>query len=190
MDAKENLVIKVMDELIRVEKHSLRYTVYQVIFIYQVYYKGCTESIAPCFIMLMYNSRSECWWHGSRSRTFAPIIHYILLRCDRWQQRGSLTQWHLTWKCVWSKEVSWISQCGRIGIHWHSLTLAECLWKPNSWCEHSEVVSGRFQQWCKQQWVISTGEDFDECGLQVLVHCWWNSIVGCIGGEMLKNSAL
>jgi len=25
-----------------------------------------------------------------------------------------------------------------------------CLWKPNSGCEHSEVVSGVFQQWQQQ----------------------------------------
>jgi len=24
---------------------------------------------------------------------------------------------------------------------------AECLWRPNSGCEHSESVSGAFQQW-------------------------------------------
>lgn len=30
---------------------------------------------------------------------------------------------------------------------WHSLMLAEHLWKPNSRCEHAEVVGGVFQQW-------------------------------------------
>ena len=28
--------------------------------------------------------------------------------------------------------------------HWHSFTLAEQLWRPNSGCEHSEVVGGAF----------------------------------------------
>jgi len=32
----------------------------------------------------------------------------------------------------------------------HPLTLAECLWKSNSGCEHSKVMCGVFQQW-KQQ---------------------------------------
>jgi len=31
--------------------------------------------------------------------------------------------------------------------HWHSLTLAECFWRPNSGCEHSEVVGGTFLPW-------------------------------------------
>lgn len=29
----------------------------------------------------------------------------ITFCCYRWQQRGSLTIWHLSWKCVWSKGV-------------------------------------------------------------------------------------
>ena len=33
------------------------------------------------------------------------------------------------------------------GSHWHSSTLAERLWRPNSGCEHSEAVGGVFQQW-------------------------------------------
>lgn len=37
--------------------------------------------------------------------------------------------------------------------HWHSLTLAEHSWRPNS-----EGVGGALQQWEQQQWVASTGE--------------------------------
>ena len=33
------------------------------------------------------------------------------------------------------------------GTQWHSLMLAECLWRPESGCEHSEAVGGAFQQW-------------------------------------------
>ena len=32
------------------------------------------------------------------------------------------------------------------GIRWHSSTLTECLWRPNSGCEHSETVGDVFQQ--------------------------------------------
>jgi len=32
------------------------------------------------------------------------------------------------------------------GSHWHSLMLAECLWRPNCGCGHSETVDGAFQQ--------------------------------------------
>ena len=67
-------------------------------------YKGCFKSIASYFIMLAH--RCRCWWYGSRSWTFPPMFHYILLPCDRWQQRNNLTKWHLIWKYVWSKCVS------------------------------------------------------------------------------------
>ena len=71
-----------------------------------------------------------------------PVFHYILLQCDIWQQ-DSLIKWHLTWK--W-----YLKQRCRIeflhaeknGTHWHSLTLAECLWRPKSGCEHSKRVGG------------------------------------------------
>ena len=56
--------------------------------------------------MLAHNIRGRCWWYGRRGWTFLPIDHYMLLPCDRWQQRGSVTEYHLTWKCVRSKDVS------------------------------------------------------------------------------------
>ena len=50
------------------------------------------------------------------------------------------------------------------------MTLAEHLWTTNSGCECSEMVGGVLQQW--QQWATSTGADFDEDGMQALVHYW------------------
>ena len=44
---------------------------------------------------------------------------YILLPCDRWQQKGSLTEWHLTWKCV--RIPLW-------GNKWHPLTFIDTCW--------------------------------------------------------------
>jgi len=63
-------------------------------------FKGCSESNASYCIMLTRNVRGGCWWYSSRGRTFPPIFWYILLPCDRWQQRGYLTKWYLTWKCI------------------------------------------------------------------------------------------
>jgi len=61
---------------------------------------------------------------------------------------GQSDKWRLTWKCVWSKGVKLnFSMQKKNGTHWHSSTLAEHLWRPNSGCEHSEVVDGAFQQW-------------------------------------------
>ena len=44
----------------------------------------------------------------------------------------------------------WVPPCRKNGTHWHSLTLAECLWGPNNGCEHGEAVSGAFWQWQQQ----------------------------------------
>ena len=116
-----------------------------------VRYKGCSKSNASSFIMLAHNVRRGCWWYGSRGWTFPPISHYILLPWNRWQQKGSLTKWHLTWKGVWSKGVSLNSSMQRkwvpIDVCWWLLMLAECFWRPDNGCEHSKVVYGAFQYW-------------------------------------------
>ena len=59
-----------------------------------------------CFIMSARNIRDRCWWHGRRAWMFPPVSHYILLLCNRWQQRGGLTKWPLIWKGRRSKGVS------------------------------------------------------------------------------------
>ena len=111
---------------------------------------GCSKSNASYFITLAHNIRGSCWWNGSRGWTFPATFCYILLLCDRWQQRGSLTKLCLIWKHAWSKGVSWNFSMQQ---KWHPLTqvtLVECLWRPNSGCEHSEAVGGAFQQWGQQ----------------------------------------
>jgi len=50
--------------------------------------------------------------------------------------------------------------------------LAERFWRPNSECEHCEVVGSVFQQWQWLQWVTSAGADVYEHGMQALVHRW------------------
>ena len=72
---------------------------------------------------------------------------------------------------------------GKKGTHWHSLTLAEHLWKPNTEHQHSEVVHGVFQQ--GQQQIISTSTDFYRCGTQAHVHCWWKCIAN--GGDHVEK---
>jgi len=88
-------------------------------------YKGCSESNASHFIMLAQDIRGRYWRYGSEGWTFLPISHYILLLCDRWQQRGSLTQWCLTWKCRWSKGVPLNSSMWK---KWHPLPSINTCW--------------------------------------------------------------
>jgi len=75
----------------------------------------------------------DVWWYGSRGWTVCPIFHYILLLCDRWQQRGSLTKWCLTWECIWSKVLSLNSSMRK---KWHPETFINTSWtfmETNQW---------------------------------------------------------
>jgi len=69
-----------------------------------------------------------------------PSASILLLPCNRWQQRGSLTKWRLTWKCYEAKLCHWIPPWRKNGTHWHSSMPAECLWRSTSGCEHSEAL--------------------------------------------------
>ena len=98
-------------------------------------YEGCSKSNASYFVMLAHSIRRGGWWYGSRGWTFPPISHYMLLPCDRWQQRGSLTEWCHVRSADEAKVWNLIPPHGKNGTHWLTLTLAECLWRPNSGCE-------------------------------------------------------
>ena len=54
-------------------------------------YKSCSESNVSCFIMFTRYVRIRCWWYGSRNWTFPQVFHYVLLLCNRWQQRDWMT---------------------------------------------------------------------------------------------------
>ena len=77
--------------------------------------------------MSAHNIRWERWWCGRRSWTFPPILQYILLLWDKWQQRGSPTEWHPTWKCVGSKGVPLNSSVWKkmalVDSHWSLLNI-------------------------------------------------------------------
>ena len=62
--------------------------------------------------------------------------------------RGAVWQNGIWYGSVYGTKVwNWNPPCRKNGPHWHSLTLAECFWRPNSGCEHSEVLGGAFQYW-------------------------------------------
>ena len=82
--------------------------------------------------------------------------------------------WH---ESVYKAKIwNWIFSCRKNCHCWHSLKIAELLWRPSSGCEHSEVACSVFQQWQKWYWVTSAGADFYECGMQALVHHWLKCI--------------
>jgi len=127
-------------------------------------YSDCPESNVSYFVMLTHDIRGGCWWHGRRGWTFLPILYYILLQSDRWQQRGSLTEWHLTWKCIWSKGASLNSSMWKT---WDPLTFINACWifMENYGYEHKEMMSGFLQQWWQCQFLMtnSASANFYNC---------------------------
>lgn len=115
-----------------------------------------------CWVMSHWK---RCFWSG----TSEP--HYVLLPCDRWQQRGTLTKWRLTWECVWSKGMELDSSIWNDG---HPLMVINACWtlmEIKQWMWVCEAVSGVFQKrWkrCERQATFWTA-----VLMQVLVHCWW-----------------
>jgi len=100
---------------------------------------------ASYFIMLVPDIRGRCWWYDNSGWTFPPVFCYILLLCDRWQHRGNLK------KIVSNMQVCMKRRCITEFLHadmthWHSLMLAEHLWRSNSGYQCSEVVGDIFQQ--------------------------------------------
>ena len=121
-------------------------------FILGTIYEGYFNSNVSYPIMFFNNGRGKCWLYGSTGWTFLPKFFYILLPCDRWQQRGSITKWHLTWKSGWIKGVPLNSSMWKKNrTHWHTSTVSECLMRPKSGCDNSEAVADAFQQRLQQR---------------------------------------
>ena len=111
--------------------------------------------------MMAHNVRGGCWRYGSRGWTFPPILRYMLLLHDRWQQRGSLSKWCLTWKYHWRKSMSLNSSMRK---KWHPLTFINISWTfaennqwmwaqwGSGWCV-SAVATAVNLHWCRCLWV-------------------------------------
>ena len=123
--------------------------------------------------MLSHSVSGGYWWYSSRGWTFPPVFHYVLLLCDRC--KGAVWQ-----NGVWCGSVYEAKVCHCIPPHgitdtyWHSLILAECLWRPNSGREHcvSAVATATWKPSC----LSDRRADIYRCGMQALVHCWWECI--------------
>lgn len=71
-----------------------------------MYTKAAPKVMPPILLCWPTISEEDVGDMAVKGSTFPPISHSMLLPCDRWQRRDSLTKWCLTWKCVWSKTVS------------------------------------------------------------------------------------
>jgi len=112
-------------------------------------YEICFKSNASYFTMSYHTNRGGCWQYGSRDWTFPMILHFMSLPCDRWQQRGSLTKWCLTWKCIWSKDVEFYSSMWK--KKWPLLIFIDACWM---------FVDTKQRLWAQRggRWCISAAE--------------------------------
>ena len=154
-------------------------------------YEGCSESSASHFILLAHNFRGGRWWYSSRGWAFSPIPHYTLLLCNRWQQRGSVTNavWHRsTYKAKvchrippWGKKIApltFIDTC------WMFMETKQWMWAQwgGGWCV-SAVVAATVGHlcWCRflQAWHAGS------CALLCMYSSWW--WLCCSWGFALSN---
>jgi len=89
---------------------------------------------------------------GSMAVEIEPSCQYSIMFCCGATDgsKGAVWQngiWHIS--ADEAKVWNWLPPCRRNGTQ-HSLMLAECLWRPNSECEHHEMEGGVFQQWWQE----------------------------------------
>ena len=151
-------------------------------------YKDCSECNASYFILLAYKVRGD---GGNIAVETEPSHQYsiTLCCCVTDGSRGGAWQNDVRHGSAYEAKVhNWIPSGRKNGTQWHSSMLAECLWRPNSGCKHSEAVSGAFQQWWQRLRGTFAGAEFDEHGMQTPVHLWWKCIAMVV--SILKNSSL
>mgnify|MGYP001856524073 CR=1 FL=1 len=148
-------------------------------------YEGCSKSNASSLITLAYYIRGGCWWFGGRGQTFLPTFCYTMLPCmpcNRRQQRSSLTEWHLIWKCIWSKGVSLNSSMRKkmapTDIHWCLLSVYrdQTQWGGGCCVSSSGDSDMKHKSHLGQPCTV---------GMQALVHCWEHAQL--MAASMLKK---
>ena len=127
-------------------------------------------------------------WYSSRGWSSPMIFHYILLLCDRRQQRGSLTKWCLTWKYAWSKGVE-LNSSTQKNIQW--MWAQWRLWVVHFSSGDSNVKNKPGSAWpCRFWWLWYAGSP----SLLVKMHnkWWWLHwrIVFCSWEFALSDSVI
>lgn len=138
-------------------------------------HKRAAPKVAP---LILLHGHEVSDWYGSRGRTFS--IARNMLPWDRWQQRCSLTKWWLISKCIWSKALEFNSSMLK---KWQPVTFinsCQCLWRPNTGCEHSNYG------YCttvtlKTRHILDSSAYVHKHSIQALVSHWQKSIMS--GGD-------
>ena len=124
------------------------------------------------------------WQYGLN---LPPVFPYILLQCDKWQQRDSLTKWCLTWKCRWSKGVELNSSTWKNHTYWQFIDICWMFLEPKQWArarwDSGLCISSMITVMWNTSHVLEGHADFYKCGMQALVHCRQKCIAngdGCV----------
>ena len=139
-------------------------------------HKGYSKSNASYFTILAHYLRGRCWWHGSKS-SFSHQYCYVLLPCDRHQQRVSVIKWHLTWKCGWSKGVVLNSSLQKknapLDIHWFLLNIygdqAVDVSTGRQWVVHFSSSASNTKDKPHSEWSYTTVTPWNEECLDQLI---------------------
>ena len=94
---------------------------------------------------------------GSMAVEAEPSHQYSIMCCCRVTDGSRGAVWQNDIWCRSADEAkvcNWILLWRKNDTLWHSSVLAEHLCRPNSGCEHSEMVGGAFQQWQQWQWAV------------------------------------
>jgi len=161
-------------------RHTSKYSVHYFHFLYREliemvdkwYYSRAAPKVMPP-VLWWWPAVSEENVNGMAVETeLSQQYSVILLICDRWQQRGSLTGW----KCTWSKSVLLSSSIWK-KLHpftytdacWPFIETSQCMWAQwgGEWCV-SAVTVDHFL-WYKHLWVWHAGS----CSLLVKMHSYW-----------------
>ena len=133
---------------------------------------ACTDTkgapkVMPLILLYWPTVRGRWWSYDSRNWHFLPIFHYVLLPYNRWQQRGSVTQWRLMWECIWSKGEEWNSSVRKkdhpvifTNTCWMSAEtrMWMCAWWGGGWCTPAvRTASLDHVCWCRLLWAQHAG---------------------------------
>jgi len=109
-----------------------------------LYMRALPKVVPPILLWWLMTSEADV---GGMAIEVEPSYQYSLTCCCCVTNgsRGAVWQTGVWCGSVNETEVCrWIPPCGKNCIHWHSWTLAEHFWRPNSGCVHSKVVGGAF----------------------------------------------
>jgi len=143
---------------LKIEELNEKYCIWSVIRILNLKVQSARAALNVMSPVLL------CWLYSSRGWALLPVFHYIVLLCDRWQQKGQCDTMALAWKCIWSIGMELNSSMWKKnGIHWHLSTLAEHFVETKQW------------MWAVRRWLVCFSSGDSSSGSPALVQTFMST---------------